>query len=73
MRDPEFVHPVTIRWGRGADTMDYWDQLSIASIELFGLPGDRYVTDITADDMTWFFKNKQEALIFKLKFSEVTC
>ena len=73
MRDPEFVHPVTIRWGRGADTMDYWDQLSIASIELFGLPGDRYVTDITADDMTWFFKNEQEAFIFKLKFSEVTC
>ena len=72
MQDSEFKYPVTIRWGRGADTMDYWDQLSIASIELFGLPGDRYVTDITADDMTWFFKNEQEAFIFKLKFSEVT-
>ena len=63
---------MTIRWGRGADTMDYWDQLSISSIELFGLPGDRYITDITAEHMTWFFRDKQEALIFKLKFSEVT-
>jgi hypothetical protein len=53
--------------------MEYWDQLSIASIELFGLPGDRFVTDISAESMTWFFKSEQDALIFKLKFSEVTC
>ena len=73
MRDPEFAYPVTVRWGQGADTMEYWDQLSIASIELFGLPGDRFVTDISAESMTWFFKSEQDALIFKLKFSEVTC
>ena len=72
MQDSEFKYPVTIRWGRGADTMDHWDQLSISSIELFGLPGDRYITDITAEHMTWFFRDEQEALIFKLKFSEVT-
>ena len=73
LNDPEFKYPVTVKWGRGADTMEYWDQLSISSIELFGLPGDRFITDISADDMTWFFKNEQDALIFKLKFSEVTC
>ena len=73
LTDPEFNHPVRVQWGRGADTMEYWDQLSIASIELFGLPGDRFITDISADEMTWFFKNQQDALLFKLKFSEVTC
>ena len=73
MRDPEFTYPVTVRWGQGADTMHYWDQLSISSIELFGLPGDRFITDISADNMTWFFKSDQDALIFKLKFSEVAC
>jgi len=73
MRDPEYIHPVRVRWGRGADTMAYWDQLSISSIELFGLPGDRFITDIGPEDMTWFFKSEQDALIFKLKFSEVTC
>jgi hypothetical protein len=72
MRESGFDYPVTIKWGRGADTMDYWDKLSISSIELFGLPGDKYITDITAEHMTWFFRNQQEALIFKLKFSEVT-
>ena len=73
MREPEYIHPVTVKWGQGADTMEYWDQLSISSIELFGLPGDRFITDISAEEMTWFFKSEQDALIFKLKFSEVTC
>jgi hypothetical protein len=73
LKDPEFKYPVTVKWGRGADTIEYWDQLSIASIELFGLPGDRFITDISANEMTWFFKSDQDALIFKLKFSEVTC
>ena len=73
LKDPEFKYPVTIKWGRGADTMDYWDQLSIASIKLFGLPGDRFVTDISEEQMTWSFREAHDALLFKLKFSEVTC
>jgi hypothetical protein len=52
--------------------MDYWDNLSIYSIEHFGLPGDRYVTDISAEAMTWQFRSEQDALIFRLRFSEVT-
>ena len=73
LQDPEFKYPVTVRWGRGADTMEYWDQMSIASIELFGLPGDRFITNISAEHMTWIFRSDQDALLFKLKFSEVTC
>jgi hypothetical protein len=73
LTDPEFNYPVTVRWGRGADTMDYWDQLSIASIEMFGLPGDRFITDIGEHAMTWTFRDSRDALLFKLRFSEVTC
>ena len=73
MKDPEFKYPVTIKWGRGADTMEYWDQLSISSIELFGCPGDKFITDIGPDKMTWSFRDPKDAFIFKLKFSEVTC
>ena len=72
LKSPEFKYPVTIQWGRGADTMDYWDNLSIYSIEHFGLPGDRYVTDISAEAMTWAFRSEHDALIFRLRFSEVT-
>ena len=71
LRDPEFNHPVTVYWGRGDDTMDYWDRLCIASIELFGCPGDKFITDIGPDKMTWSFRDPKDAFIFKLKFSEV--
>ena len=73
MQDPEFSYPVTVRWGSGPDTMDYWDQLCVASIEMFGLPGDRFVTDISAEEMTWSFRSEKDAFIFKLRFSEVAC
>ena len=73
MRDPEFNHPVTVRRGQGADTIEYWNQLCIASIDMFGLPGDRFITDISAEAMTWTFCDSKDALLFKLKFSEVAC
>ena len=73
LQDPEFAHPVTVYWGRGSDTMDYWDRLCIASIELFGCPGDKFITDISADRMVWIFRDPKDAFIFKLKFSEVAC
>jgi hypothetical protein len=53
--------------------MDYWDKLCIASIEMFGLPGDKFITDISAESMTWTFRDDRDAFIFKLKFSEVAC
>ena len=73
MKDPEFNYPVTVNWGQGADTMEYWDRLCIASIEMCGCPGDRFITDIGADQMIWSFRDPRDAFIFKLKFSEVTC
>ena len=73
MHDREFNYPVTVYWGRGDDTMDYWDRLCISSIELFGCPGDKFITDISADRMVWIFRDPKDAFIFKLKFSEVAC
>lgn len=73
MQDPEFAYPVTVRWGQGADTMPYWNEICAASIDMFGLPGDRFVTDISAEEMTWTFRDHRDAFIFKLRFSEVTC
>ena len=73
LQNPEFAYPVTVHWGRGSDTMAYWDRLCIASIEMFGCPGDKFVTDISADRMIWSFRDPKDAFIFKLKFSEVAC
>jgi hypothetical protein len=40
---------------------------------MFGLPGDRYITDISEFSMVWSFKDPRDAILFKLKFGEVTC
>jgi hypothetical protein len=72
LRNPEFNYPITVKWGAGSDTLTYWDNICIYAIEQFGLPGERYVTDISADNMSWIFRSEQDALIFKLRFSEVT-
>ena len=71
MRDPEFTHPVRITMRHNDDIMA-WDEVCYKSIDLFGLPGDRYITDISTEWMDWIFKDPKDALIFKLKFSEVT-
>ena len=49
-----------------------WDEICYKTIELFGLPGDRYITDISYKWMDWIFRDAKDALIFNLKFSEVT-
>jgi hypothetical protein len=53
--------------------MYYWDTLCGSAIELFGLPGGRYITDISEHSMTWSFRSEKDALLFKLKFSEAVC
>jgi hypothetical protein len=73
LREAEFAHPVSVYWGQGTDTMDYWNEICAASIEMFGCPGDRFITDIGPDKMTWSFRDNRDAFIFKLKFSEVAC
>jgi hypothetical protein len=35
-------------------------------VELIGLPGDRYITEITQDYMTFWFRDANDALLFRL-------
>jgi len=50
-----------------------WDEICIYAIEHYGLPGKNYVTDMSVDRMIWSFKDPKNALMFKLRWSEVTC
>jgi hypothetical protein len=70
LQDPEFTYSVTIRLINPDDILG-WDNVCARAIELFGLPGGRYITDIGNDRMDWIFKDSKDALLFKLKFSEV--
>lgn len=68
LREPGYNHPVTIQWGPGAENETQWNNISIWVIESFGLPGDRYITDINTTDMTWFFREDKDAMFMRLKF-----
>jgi len=71
LQDPEYTHTVTVRLNNPDDIIG-WDEVCIRAIELFGLPGKRYITDIGGNCMDWIFKDSKDALLFKIKFSEVT-
>lgn len=73
LQEPEYLYHCTIPWVDRKDPMYYWDTLCANAIELFGLPGNRYITDISEQSMTWSFRNEQDALLFKLKFAEAVC
>ena len=72
LREAEFSHPVTILWGAGAENETQWNDIATWVIETFGLPGNCYVTDISTDHMTWFFRSSQDAVFMQLKFGSVT-
>lgn len=68
--DNEFKYPVTIPWAPKLDTVSAWNEICAEAMEMFGLPGGRYMTEANVNDMTWYFKNEQDALLMTLKFSE---
>ena len=70
LRDDEFPYPVVIPWSSKLDTVTAWNEVCAQGMELFGLPGNRYITDANVNDMTWWFRDEQDALIMTLKFSE---
>jgi hypothetical protein len=70
LRDQEFKYPVIIPWSSKLDTVSAWNEVCAQGMEMFGLPGNRYITDANVNDMTWWFKNEQDALLMTLKFSE---
>jgi hypothetical protein len=70
LTDDEFRYPVTIPWSSKLDTVSAWNEICAQGMEMFGLPGNRYITDANVTDMTWWFKDEQDALLMTLKFSE---
>jgi hypothetical protein len=73
LQDPDFVHPVQLSWNITIGTVRSWNEICADGMELFGLPGDRYITHATQDSLTWQFRDPHDALLFRLKFSEHLC
>ena len=73
LQDREFSHGAHLAWGRPYDTITKWDEVSIWGIETFGLPGNRYITDININEMVWWFRNPQDRLLFVLRNGQARC
>jgi hypothetical protein len=68
-----YDYNVAVWWSERMRPVTAWDEICIYAIEHYGLPGARYITDISADRMVWSFKDPKDALMFKLRWSEVAC
>ncbi len=73
LRSPKYTHACRVSWKPPANTVLFWDDVCYQAVELFGLPGDRYITDLCGSHMDWIFRDSKDALLFKLKFAEVVC
>lgn len=62
----KFPYAVKISWRKG-DEINRWDKVCADCVETYGLPGDKYITSAYADYMTFFFKDRSDAMWFRLK------
>ena len=70
LRDDEYKYPVVIPWSATLDSVSAWNEICARGMEMFGLPGNKYVTEANVNDMTWYFRDPRDALLMTLKFSE---
>ena len=61
-------HVVQLDWELG-DSNGNWSDACAHAVEHFGLPGEKFVTEITPDWMTFTFFNKHDAMLFALGVS----
>ena len=48
----------------------WWNETCARIIEHFGLPGNRYTTEVSANDMKFFFVNDKDAFMCRIMISE---
>jgi tRNA splicing ligase len=62
---------VRIPWSRNYEIERNWNEVCVRVIEMFGLPGDRYVTHSNIMYMDFVFKSNKDALMFAIEHNGV--
>lgn len=60
-----FVHLIEIPYGA-----PNWNELCANVLEVFGLPGNRYVTSACVDSLSFMFKSEKDKQLCMLLLSE---
>jgi len=64
------VITVHIPWSPKIDSLPAWNEATASIVEHFGLPGDKYTTELTSDYMNFNFYNDNEGLMCKILVSD---
>ena len=59
---------IVVPWKNQSNT--WWNETCAQIMEQFGLPGDRYTTEISPDEMIFNFNNSDDALMSKILISD---
>ncbi len=62
-------HEVILDWEPHHSTI-WWNEQCAKVLEVFGLPGERYIYTPSVDFMTFTFKDKKDAFMCRLMFSD---
>lgn len=73
MTDPEFPYGAKVGWSRMYNSELHWNELCAWSVETFGLPGQKFITDTDIDQMTWWFVDPADRAWFCLRYGHATC
>ena len=69
MAEDGFIHSVRIYW-KSNQTITNWNETCADVIEVFGLPGDRFMSHPTFEYMDIVFKSPRDAELCKILISE---
>jgi hypothetical protein len=67
-RDEGRVHIVSIPWRNQSN--HWWNESCASVVEVFGLPGDRYSSHPSEDNMDFYFKSEKDANLCRILISE---
>ena len=63
-----FPHTVRIDWNN--QSVPWWNECCAMVLEVFGLPGDRFIYHPFEDFMEFHFKNEKDWQLCRIMFSE---
>ena len=59
---------VKIPWATGSDGTTPWNEICAWALGEFGLPGERYVTHPTPEEMCYLFRDQEDAVLMILRW-----
>jgi len=66
--DYDFPHPVRVNWDN--QTIPWWNECCAMVLEVFGLPGHRFIYHPFEDYMEFLFASEKDAIMCKLLLSD---